>query len=56
DFTDPNNRVCKNLKTSLKEMHDAIREAGAVQVGATLAQIVDMVLAEPVKMLDFTYT
>ena len=56
DFTDPNNRVCKNLKTSLKEMHAAIREAGARPVPATLAQIVDLVLAEPSKMLPFTYT
>jgi hypothetical protein len=41
--------------TSLKAMTDACTSRGIEPVGATMAEICDMVLAEPVKMKPFIY-
>ncbi len=56
DFTNPDDRVCKNLCAALKAMTDACKSRGIEPVGATLADVCDMVLAEPVKMKPFVYT
>ena len=56
DHTDPEDRVSKNLRIMLKEITDACKSRGIEPVGATMADICDMVLAEPVKMSPFVYT
>jgi hypothetical protein len=43
DFSDDNDRVCRNFETVLTEIGAAIREAGAEPVGATFADIVELV-------------
>jgi hypothetical protein len=55
DFTDAEDRVCKNFMSSLKAMTDACTSRGIKPVGATLADICDMVLAEPVEIKPFVY-
>ena len=56
DHTDPEDRVSKNLRIMLKELTDACKSRGIEPVGATMADICDRVLAEPVKMSPFVYT
>jgi hypothetical protein len=55
DFTNPNDRVCKNFMMALKEMTEACKSRGIEPVGATVADICDMVLAKPAKMKPFVY-
>lgn len=43
DFSDDNDRVCRNYETVLSEIGAAIREVGAEPVGATFADIVELV-------------
>jgi peptidoglycan/xylan/chitin deacetylase (PgdA/CDA1 family) len=53
DFADPEGRVCRNFRNVLTEFTAACNEAGITPVGATLANICDRVLAEPVKSAEF---
>lgn len=55
DYGDDDDRVCRNLRRSLAALTDACRDAGIEPVGATLAEICDRVLAEPVTMRDFVH-
>lgn len=43
DFSDDNDRVCRNFESVLTEIGAAIREAGAEPVGVTFADIVELV-------------
>ena len=45
----------QNFRTMLKEITDACKSRGIEPVGTTMADICDMVLAEPVKMKPFIY-
>jgi len=55
DFTDPKDRVRRNFRTVLTEVTDACRRAGATPVGATFADITDLVRAQERPADDFTY-
>jgi hypothetical protein len=48
DFTDPENRVHRNFRTVLDEIVAACRSADLQPVGATLEQVCDLVLAQPI--------
>ena len=56
DYTDPDDRVCRNFVRSMQAMTDAARAAGMEPVGSTIDTIADMVLAEPDRSLEFVYT
>lgn len=43
DYSNPDDRVCRNYQTVLREVTDAIRRAGAVPVGATFADVCTLV-------------
>lgn len=53
DYTDPNDRVRRNYDVVLREIDQACRSRGIEPVGATIAQLVDMVLAQPVDVPEF---
>ncbi len=53
DYTDPEDRVRKNYDVVLREIDRACRSRGIEPVGATMAELVDMVLAQPVENEDF---
>lgn len=53
DFTDPENRVQRNFRTALDEIVAACQAANLQPVGATLAQICDLVLAQPAVEKEF---
>ena len=56
DYTDPDDRVCRNFVRSMQAMTDAARAAGMEPVGSTIDTIADLVLAEPDRSLEFVYT
>ena len=56
DFTDPNDRVCRNFVRAMQAMTDAAGAAGMEPVGSTIETITDLVLAEPDRSLEFVYT
>ena len=56
DFTDPNDRVCRNFVRAMQAMTDAAGAAGMTPVGSTIETITDLVLAEPDRSLEFVYT
>lgn len=47
DYTDPENRHCRHYRRTLDGIVAACRKYGAEPVGATMADIADMVLAAP---------
>jgi peptidoglycan/xylan/chitin deacetylase (PgdA/CDA1 family) len=55
DYTDPDDRVCRNFRASLDAFVAACDKAGVRAVGTTFDRICDMVLAEPAHAEDFTY-
>ncbi len=56
DFTDPDDRVCRNFVRAMQAMTDAAKAAGMEPVGSTIETVVDLVLAEPDRSLEFVYT
>ncbi|MBI4182520.1 MAG: polysaccharide deacetylase family protein [Proteobacteria bacterium] len=55
DYTDPDDRVCRNFRAELEEIHAACARAGVRPVGATVDAICDRVLAEPAREAEFAY-
>lgn len=55
DFTDPNDRVCRNFRAVLEGIADACDAAGLRPVGTTLDRICDMVLEQPIIHKEFMY-
>ncbi|MFC1798460.1 hypothetical protein ACFLZL_01475 [Thermodesulfobacteriota bacterium] len=55
NYTDPENRVCKNFVTVLNEITNACRKAGVKPVGTTFDKICDLVLEMPYKAKDFAF-
>ena len=56
DFTDPEDRVCRNFVRAMRAMTDAATAAGLQPVGSTMGTIADLVLAEPDRSQEFVYT
>ena len=56
DYTDPDDRVCRNFVRAMQAMTDAAQAAGMEPVGSTMETIADLVLAEPDRSLEFVYT
>ena len=56
DYTNPEDRVCANLRRSMQAMTDAAKAASMEPLGSTIETICDLVLAEPDGTLDFVYT
>ena len=56
DYTDPDDRVCRNFVRAMQAMTGAAKAAGMEPVGSTVETIVDLVLAEPDRSLAFVYT
>ena len=56
DYTDPSDRVRRNLERSLRAIQEAAAKAALEPIGATIETITDMVLAEPDRTLEFVYT
>ena len=55
DFTDPDDRVCRNFVRALRAMTSAAHACGMTPAGTTLETIVELVLAEPDRSLDFVH-
>lgn len=53
DYTDPEDRVRRNYDVVLREIDQACRVRGIEPVGATIAELVEMVLALPVEEPTF---
>lgn len=56
DYTDPDDRVRRNYDVVLREIDDACRSRGITPVGATIADLAEMVLALPVEVEAFVPT
>ena len=56
DFTDPEDRVCRNFVRAMRAMTDAARAVGMEPAGSTMETVADLVLAEPDRSLEFVYT
>ena len=55
NFLDPNDRVCKNFRKMLTELTNAIKQAGKCPIGATFAEITEMVSSKGQRTHDFVY-
>ena len=56
DFTDPEDRVCRNFVRAMQAMRDAAGASRMEPVGSTIETVADLVLAEPDRSLEFVYT
>ena len=55
DYSDDNDRVCRNFETMLDEIDLACREAGPGPVGATFADVVAMIHDVGQRRQDFAF-
>ena len=55
DYSDDNDRVCRNFETVLDEIDLACREAGMEPVGATFADVVAMAHDKGQRRRDFVF-
>ena len=56
DFTDPEDRVCRNFVRAMQAMRDAAGASRMEPAGGTIETVADLVLAEPDRSLEFVHT